>query len=545
MDALNREPEVTSDDIDDNTDSGSPRPGREADVIVVGAGPTGLLLAGDLAEAGLAVTLLERRDDTTSNLSRALAVHARSLEQLDARGLADELIAGGHRLPALRMFRGAALPLNRLPSRFPFVLITPQYEVERLLLRRARQAGVTFRHGSEVLGLDQDAEGVTVHFRTVEDAAEGAAAEGVRSLRAAYAVGTDGARSAVREAIGLPFPGKAVIRSVVLADVRLAQAPESPFTLDAKGDSFALIGSFGDGWYRVIGWNRHAQAADDAPVDLDEVREVTRLAFGTDYGMHDARWISRFRSDERQAPAYRVGRVFLAGDAAHVHSPAGGQGMNAGLQDAANLGWKLAAVVRGHSPDGLLDSYQDERHPVGKLVLRSSGAILRVALVRSAPGRALRGLIGRLLTRVRPLARRAIGQVSGIDLAYPAGPGAHRLAGRRAPDIRLAGGGRLYELLRKGRFVLITPEDELPPELPEGSRPVAAPDRVVTASWASGRRTALLVRPDGYIAWATDATVPAERAEALRTAVTHWTGIPAVPAPAPAPQEPLRAGARI
>ncbi|MYT34173.1 MULTISPECIES: FAD-dependent oxidoreductase [unclassified Streptomyces] len=537
MDALNREPEVTRDDTD-----GGPRPGREADVIVVGAGPTGLLLAGDLAEAGLAVTLLERRDDTTSNLSRALAVHARSLEQLDARGLADELVTGGHRLPALRVFGDAALPANELRSRFPFVLITPQYEVERLLLRRARQAGVTFRYGSEVLGLDQDGDGVTVHFRAVEEAAEGAA-EGVRSLRAAYAVGTDGARSAVREAIGLPFPGKAVIRSVVLADVRLAQEPESPFTLSAEGDSFALIGSFGDGWYRVIGWNRHAQAADDAPIDLGEVREVTRLAFGTDFGMHDARWISRFRSDERQAPAYRVGRVFLAGDAAHVHSPAGGQGMNAGLQDAANLGWKLAAVVKGHSPDGLLDSYQDERHPVGKAVLRSSGAILRFALVTSGPGRALRGLGVRLLTRVRPLSRRAIGRVSGMDIAYPAGRGAHRLAGRRAPDIRLAGGGRLYELLRKGRFVLITPEDELPPELPEGARPAAAPDRVVTASWASGRRTALLVRPDGYIAWATDATVPAERAEALRAAVIHWTGTPA--SPAPASREPVRPSAQI
>ncbi|MGV4922952.1 FAD-dependent monooxygenase [Streptomyces sp. BHT-5-2] len=543
MDALDRKPEVTRDDTD--TDGG-PRPGREADVIVVGAGPTGLLLAGDLAEAGLAVTLLERRDDTTSNLSRALAVHARSLEQLDARGLADELIAGGHRLPALQVFGGATLPADQLRSRFPLVLITPQYEVERLLLRRARQAGVTFRYGSEVLGLDQDADGATVHFRTVEDAAEGST-EGARSLRAAYVVGTDGARSAVREAIGLPFPGKAVIRSVVLADVRLARTPESPFTVNAQGDSFALIGSFGDGWYRVIGWSRHARADDDAPVDLDEVREVTRLAFGTDYGMHDARWISRFHSDERQAPAYRVGRVFLAGDAAHVHSPAGGQGMNAGLQDAANLGWKLAATVNGHAPDGLLDSYQDERHPVGRAVLRSSGAILRVALMRSAPGRALRHLGGQLLTRVRPLSRRAIGRVSGIDIAYPAGRGAHRLAGRRAPDIRLAGGARLYELLRKGRFVLIAPKDELSPELTEGARPSAAPDRVVTASWASGRRTALLVRPDGHIAWATDAVAPAERAEALRTALAHWTGSPAVPVPAaaPAPHEPVRPAAQI
>ncbi|MFE3773687.1 FAD-dependent oxidoreductase [Streptomyces sp. NPDC059122] len=559
MDALNRKPGDTGSDIDSSgtahrppagagIDSGTGTPaqtgtatrtgvdkidtrasenagttsaGHDADVIVVGAGPTGLLLAGDLAAAGLAVTLLERRDGTTSNLSRAMAVHARSLEQLDARGLADELIGSSHRLPGFQAFGGAVLPAARLRSRFPFVLITPQYEVERLLARRARRAGVTFRYGSEVLGLAQDADGVTVHFRAAEGAAEDAAA-GVGSLRTAYVVGADGARSSIREAVGLPFPGKAVVRSVVLADVRVAQAPDSPFALRATRDAFAVIASFGDGWYRAIGWNRHVQVPDDTPADLDEIREVTRLAFGTDYGMHDARWISRFRSDERQAPAYRVGRVLLAGDAAHVHSPAGGQGMNVGLQDAANLSWKLAAVVRGHSPDSLLDSYQEERHPVGEAVLRSSGALIRLALLRSPAGRALRDLGAPLLVRLRPLSRRAIGGVSGIDIAYPAGPGAHRLAGRRAPDIRLAGGGRLYDVLRQGKFVLITPEGELPQDTPLAP----ALDRVVTASWASGRRTALLVRPDGYIAWATDATAPAERATALRTALDRWTGTP-------------------
>ncbi|MFJ5675967.1 FAD-dependent oxidoreductase [Streptomyces sp. NPDC093097] len=544
MDDLDRTPHLTrsgagsgpSRGTGTEANDGTRSTGRDADVIVVGAGPTGLLLAGDLAEAGLSVALLERREHAAGKLSRALAVHARSLEQLDARGLADELVAGGHRLDRLEVFGKATLPAARLRSRFPFVLITPQYEVDRLLLRRARQAGVTFRFGTEVRGLDQDADGVTVRFRAAlgEDGGadggadggpRGGAPGGVGSLRAAYAVGTDGARSAVREAIGLPFPGKAVVRSVVLADVRLARTPETPFAVRATDDAFGLIASFGDGWHRVIGWSRHAQAADDAPVTLEDIREVARLAFGTDYGLHDARWLSRFHSDERQAPAYRVGRVFLAGDAAHVHSPAGGQGMNVGLQDAANLGWKLAAVLRGHAPDGLLDSYHAERHPVGKEVLRSSGALIRLALVRSGPGRALRDVGMRLLMGLRPVPRRAIGRVSGIDVAYRAERGAHRLAGRRAPDVCLAGGGRLYELLRQGRFVLITPEGELP-----AGAPLPAPDRVVTASWASGRRTALLVRPDGHIAWASDATATAERAAALRTALAHWTGAATGPA---------------
>ncbi|MFF9788042.1 FAD-dependent monooxygenase [Streptomyces nigrescens] len=512
MDAMNRRTGRSESGAD------PAREARDTDVIVVGAGPTGLLLAGDLAEAGLGVTLLERRPAEISNLTRALVVHARTLEQLDARGLADELVAGGHPLTGLRLFGRATIDPTRLRTRFPFVLVTPQFEVERLLERRARRAGVTFRHGSEVLGLDQDADGVTVRFRTTE---------GLGAVRAAHVVGTDGVRSTIREAIGLPFPGKSVIRSLVLADVRLAQEPDSPLMVNANGDAFALIASFGGGLYRVIGWNRHRQADDDAPADLDEIRELTRLALGSDYGMHDARWVSRFHSDERQVPTYRVGRVFLAGDAAHVHSPAGAMGMNTGLQDAANLSWKLAAVLQGHAPDSLLDSYQTERHPVGKQALRSSGALIRVALLPTGPGRAVRTLATQVVNRLGPLSRRAIRTISGIGIAYPAGPGAHPLAGNRAPDIRLAGGGRLYELLRQGRFVLITPAGE--PGVPQspaggGDSPPPGDGRVVTASWRSPRRTALLVRPDGYIAWATDATAPAERAAALRGALAHWTG---------------------
>jgi 2-polyprenyl-6-methoxyphenol hydroxylase-like FAD-dependent oxidoreductase len=467
----------------------------DTDVLVVGAGPTGMLLAGDLAAAGVPVTVIERRRHETSNMTRAFGVHARTLELLDARELADELVKKGTPITGLRLFGRLSLDLSRLRSRFPFLLITPQYEVEHLLERRALAAGVDFRYGTELLGLSQsaDADAVTAE---VQDA------DGVRTtLRARYLVGADGARSAVRRSLGLPFPGTSVIRSIVLADVRLAEEPADLLAVNGVGDAFAFIAPFGDGWYRVMGWNRKHQVPDSEPVDLDEVREIARLALGTDHGMHDARWISRFHSDERQAPSYRTGRVFLAGDAAHVHSPAGGQGMNTGLQDAANLSWKLASVLRGDAPDpeALLDSYHSERYPVGRMVLRSSGAIVRLAMAHTPLQRAARSLAARFLNTVRPAATRALRMITGIGISYGRTRGSHRLVGKRAPDLELAE-GRLYELLRKGEFVLVAP----PGALEAGGSPTApaVPGRVIRAHWTTERRTALLVRPDGYIAWA-------------------------------------------
>ncbi|MFF4499934.1 FAD-dependent monooxygenase [Streptomyces sp. NPDC001401] len=456
-------------------------------VIVVGSGPAGLLLAGDLATAGVPVTLLEKRPHKISNLSRAFVLHARTLEQLDARGLADGLESVGRPLDSLRLFGRLTVQLGTLHSRFNHLLVIPQYEVEKALERRAVEAGVDFRYETELTGLAQDADGVTVEVRGPGGAAD--------SLRAAYVVGTDGMRSAVRDAIGLPFPGRSAIRSVVLADVRLAEEPENLLTVNAVGDAFAFLAPFGDGYHRVIAWNRARNVPDGEPLDLDEVREVTRLALGRDFGMHDARWMSRFHSDERQAPAYRVGRVFLAGDAAHVHTPAGGQGMNTGLQDAANLSWKLAAVVQGHSEAALLDSYQAERHPVGRSVLRSSGGIVRLAMAKRPWELALRAALTTFLNTVGPARRRAVGQITGIGYRYPAPRGAHRLTGTRVPDVALKS-GRLYEALRGGRFVLITPQAY------EGHG--TRKDRLAVERWASDRRTTVLVRPDGYVAWAAD-----------------------------------------
>jgi 2-polyprenyl-6-methoxyphenol hydroxylase-like FAD-dependent oxidoreductase len=485
------------------------------EVLVVGAGPTGLMLAGDLARAGLGCTVLERRAEE-SNLTRAFAVHARTLELLDARGLADDLVATGARVGGLRVFGQLEVDLSRLPTRFPYVLVTPQYHTEGVLEAYASAFGAQIVRGADVVDLRQDTDGVELEVRC-EDG-------NLSTRRAMYAIGADGVGSTIRQALALPFPGHSAVQSVMLADVQLSEAPEEVLTVNAAGDGFSFLAPFGDGWYRVIAWDRRRQLPDDAPVELEEVRDITQRVLGTDYGMHNPRWMSRFHSDERQVTKYRVGRVFLAGDAAHVHSPAGGQGMNAGLQDAANLGWKLAAAVHGWAPVGLLDSYHTERYPVGRAVLRGSGALLRLALAQSQATRAARWLLANVVGRFGSPPALVSRAVSGIGIAYATPRGEHRLAGRRAPDIRLAPGKagktRLYEILRGGRFVLLTPA---------GARAAIGrrwTDRVDSATPADATLPIVLVRPDGYVAWATDETAPASRDEALRTALTRWCGQP-------------------
>jgi 2-polyprenyl-6-methoxyphenol hydroxylase-like FAD-dependent oxidoreductase len=478
----------------------------DADVIVVGAGPTGLLLAGDLAVAGVRCTVLERRREEP-NTTRAFAVHARTLEELDARGLADELVATGSPVRELRLFDKVHVDIGRLPTRFPYLLVTPQYNTERILEARACKHGATIVSGAEVVGLDQDLDGVTVWT------AEGA-------WRARYVVGADGTRSAVRQSVGLPFPGGSVVQSIMLADVQLAEHPDGVLTVNAVADGFAFIAPFGDGWFRVFAWNPHNPLPDTAPVDFDELRTVVRHAFGTDYGMHDPRWLSRFHSDERQAPHYRVGNVFIAGDAAHCHSPAGGQGMNTGLQDAANLGWKLAAAVRGWAPDGLLDTYEAERFPVGRSVLRTSGALIRLGMISSALGRTVRRSVGATAMRVPLVAQRAAEAISGIGIhySYPAG-GGYR-GGQRAEDLRLTD-GRLYEALRDGRFALIGPSHVDVGDRVDRVRSVVP---AVAAAPSRASDTVTLVRPDAYVAWTGDVR---DRA-GLEDALAAWCG-PAVP----------------
>ncbi|ROQ66595.1 2-polyprenyl-6-methoxyphenol hydroxylase-like FAD-dependent oxidoreductase [Streptomyces sp. 840.1] len=497
-----------------STEGSGPAPGSHP-VVIAGAGPTGLLLAGDLAAAGVDVVVVEKRPEGISNLTRAFGVHARTLELLDARGLADELVATGQMIRELRLFGAIPFDIGALPSRFPFLLVTPQYEVEKLLLRRATENGAVIRYGTEVLGLTQDDEAVTVSVRT--EAGEG-------TLRASYLVGADGARSAVREALGLPFPGKVVIRSVALADVRFTEQPSLVVRVHGTGDAFGFIAPFGDGYWRVGGWDRaHRGRPDDAPVEFEELRSLIERAFGSDFGMHDPRWLSRFHSDERQVPRYRVGRVLLAGDSAHQHSPAGGQGMNTGLQDAVNLGWKLAAVLGGRASGALLDTYHSERHPVGRAVLRSSGLNLRLAMAHNPLEVALRTVRKLVVTHVRPVARQAVGEITGIGYSYPAPRGAHALVGKRAPDLELDG-GRLYERLREGRFVLVLPAGASgEPGRGTGFDTDARRERVVvarrTGGGGRGAREAVLVRPDGYYAWAGAADGPA-----VEAGLAPWLG---------------------
>jgi 2-polyprenyl-6-methoxyphenol hydroxylase-like FAD-dependent oxidoreductase len=460
-----------------------------ADVVVIGAGPTGLLLAGDLAEHDVSSLVLERRHNQ-SNLTRAFAVHSRTLEVLDMRGLADELVDGGRPVAALDLFGGHAIDLTGLPSRFPFSVVVPQSRTEELLQARAEAAGAVILTGHAVEAIEQQSDGSVV-VRVTDG--EGR----TKQVAARFVVGCDGVHSVTRTEMGIPFPGRSVVDSVMLADVRLTRPPAAALTVDAAARGFAFIAPFGDGWYRVIAWDREDQRPDHSPVSLEEVSSITAAVLGDDFGMHGPRWLSRFHCDERQAPCYRSGGVFLAGDAAHVHSPAGGQGMNAGLQDAANLSWKLALVTAGAATEELLDTYQQERHPVGERIIKTSNALLRAAMLRSGAARTGRNLAATIATRLPFLAQSLALDVSAIDVDYATDP-VRPAVGRRAPDVPVnsvpGGYGRLYEALRTRRFVL-----QLPATAPRPS----PPDRFVTPVRAmSLTEPAKLIRPDGYVAWA-------------------------------------------
>lgn len=484
-------------------------PYRElVDVVIVGAGPVGLWLACELRLAGVSPLVLERRVERTRE-SRAVAFHARTAEIFDLRGILDRFLAEGRPLPAGHFaLLPTPLDFSTLPTRHPYQVILPQSRTEELLDERARELGVPIHRGHEVLAVRQNTDAVTVAVR---------GPEGERELRAGYVVGCDGAGSVVRTEAGIAFPGTDPGVTAVVADVELRDPPRRwGFRVNPRG--VLLIGPLGAaGQYRIALMDVERRSVDRrVPVTPEELREsVTRIA-GTDFGMGAAHWLSRFGNAARQAERYRSGRILLAGDAAHVHPPLGAQGLNTGLQDAMNLGWKLAAQVAGWAPAGLLDTYHAERHPVGTLVLANTLAQAALTDV-SATGMAMRELFATLL-RFEPVNRHLAGQISAVDLGYPSADGSHPLVGQRVPDLP-----SLPEALHAGRAVLLDLADDARLRDAVGA---GWGDRidVLAAESATAGLDAVLVRPDGHVAWASTGATPDEAIAGARSALTRWFG---------------------
>ncbi|MEV6731507.1 MULTISPECIES: FAD-dependent monooxygenase [unclassified Streptomyces] len=495
--------------------------GFDTDVVIAGAGPTGLMLACELRLAGVDVVVVERLEERTGE-SRAGGIHSRTLEVLDQRGILDRFLAVGELQP-VGHFSGLYLDFDESESRHPYPLMILQSDIERLLEEWAAELGVQVRRSSEVSGIHQDQDGVTVELGTADAAPA--------TLRARYLVGCDGGRSTVRKLAGIDFPGTEATMTALIGDVELPDLPEDyVWVRRCAGGDYSAI-AFEPGWYRVITSEYDRVADRDEAPTFEQLRESLIRVAGTDFGMHSPRWVSRFNDAARQAAEYRQGRVLLAGDAAHIHFPAGGQGLNMGVQDAVNLGWKLASVVRGRAPESLLDSYHAERHPVGERVLHNTRA--QSALARpGAQTDALREVFGSLMV-FDDVNRHLRLMLTALDIRYPVDVD-HPLAGRRVPDADLKtpeGTIGVYDLLHAGRPVLLDLS---------GSAEVAAvakgwADRVDLVEarseddqWAVPAidqvpaPAALLIRPDGHVAWACDGGAP--DTSALRTALTTWFG---------------------
>jgi 3-(3-hydroxy-phenyl)propionate hydroxylase len=475
-------------------------------VVIAGGGPTGLMLAGELALAGVDVAIVERRVNEDLAGRRAGGLHSRTLEVLDQRGIAERFISQGQPYKAVG-FNMSQLDISDFPTRHNYLLALTQNRIERTLAGWVDELGVTIHRGVEVTGFTQGDAGVDVEL-----------SDG-RVLRAEYLVGCDGGRSLVRKTAGIEFPGSDATTSWLIAEVRWTEEPAWGFRDDALGRH--AIGKLEDPAQMGIVLTEREPGAATEPT-LRDVRELLVAVYGTDYGIHDPTWISRFTDMTRQAAAYRDRRVLLAGDAAHVHPPMGGQGLNIGVQDAVNLGWKLAQVVKGLSPESLLDTYQAERYPVAARVLKNTMA---QSAIRRPDERtkALAEIVAEFLGMDEPRKRLAA-EISGLGVRYDLGDG-HPLVGRRMPDLELviAGGAvRVYSLLHDARPVLLTlggpggfditpwadwvrlvdAECAGPWELPVLG-PVAAPN-------------AVLIRPDGYVAWVGEGT-RAGLADALST----------------------------
>jgi 3-(3-hydroxy-phenyl)propionate hydroxylase len=482
-------------------------------VVIAGGGPTGLMLAGELALAGIGVAIVERRTTQDLDGSRAGGLLSRTIEVLDQRGIAERFLAEGRVHPA-HGFAMIPLDLGDFPTRHNYVLALWQSHFERILAGWVDELGVPILRGCEVVGFAQDGTGVDVEL------------SGGTTRRAEYLVGCDGGRSVVLKAAGIDFVGLDPSTSWMIAEVDLDEEPEFGLRRDSVGTH--AIGRREPGEpIRMVLTEPHVEQTGNPTID--ELRDALVAVYGTDYGLRSANWISRFTDMTRQAVSYRSGRVLLAGDAAHVHPPQGGQGLNTGVQDAVNLGWKLAQVVDETSPESLLDTYHDERHPVGARVLHNTMA--QVALSRPDDRhQALRDTMTELLSMDEPR-RHIAAMLCGLDIHYDLGDG-HPLIGRRMPDLDVHtadGPTRVYTLLHDARPVLLNlgapGDDDTAPSANRVRWVDARHDGVweLPVLGEIAAPPAVLIRPDGYVAWAGDLTDP----ELPRARATWFGGGPA------------------
>ena len=480
-------------------------------VVIAGGGPTGLMLAGELALANVDVAIVERRASQELVGSRAKGLHARTIEMLDQRGIADRFLAEGYvaQVAGYAWFR---LDISDFPTRYPYGLALAQHHVERILAEWVGELGVPIYREREVTGFTQDEGGVDVLL-----------SDG-RTMRAEFLVGCDGGRSVVRKSAGITFPGWDPTTSNLIAEVEASEEPAWGVRRDAFG-IHAFSKTDGPDTVSVMVTEQVVGRTDEP--SLGDLREALVAVYGTDYGAHSPRWISRFTDMSRQAASYRKGRVLLAGDAAHVHYPTGGQGLNTGVQDAMNLGWKLAQVIAGVSPDSLLDTYHDERHPVAAEVLRNTMA--QVALLRPDDRTdALREAFSQVLTMEEPRKTFAA-MISGLGIRYDLGEG-HPLLGRRMPDLDILADGeprRVSSLLHEARPVRFSFDGAMEVDIAPWAdriRPVIAR---YDGTWelpvvgVVNAPTGVLIRPDGYVAWVGEGDT-----HGLAEAMTTWFGNP-------------------